>query len=122
MIRIDHIGFEARDAETAARALAEILGAPPPVTDGADDDMFRVDLDDGASLLFATSATPRVEHIAFRVGTDQFAAVLARLSARGVAFGNDPDAPTKGKTSDPLGGDGRVYFTDDSGHLFEVTC
>jgi len=122
VIRIDHIGIEARDAAASARALAEILGAGPPETDGADDDMFRVDLDHGASLLFSASRTPKAEHIAFRVSSDQFSAVLDRIKARGLAFGNDPEAPDNGLTSDPLGGDGRVYWKDQDGHLFEVTC
>lgn len=122
MITIDHIGIEARDAEASARAFSQILGAPQPVADGADDDMFRVDLDHGASLLFAASPAPKAAHIAFRVTEGQFAPVVERLKARGLAFGNDPEAPENGETSDPLGGKGRVYWKDPDGHLFEVTC
>ncbi len=47
---------------------------------------------------------------------------MRRLRARGLAFGNDPEAPDNFQTGDPLGGHGRVYFTDPSGHLFEVCC
>src|SRR4051794_29039188 len=54
MIEIDHIGIAARNAQTSARALAEILGAAEPTVDGADDDMYRVDLGHGAALLFST--------------------------------------------------------------------
>jgi hypothetical protein len=41
---------------------------------------------------------------------------------RGLTFGNDPENPRNGSTDDPLGGAVRVYFIDDNGHLFEVTC
>ncbi len=102
--------------------LAEILGAPEPTTDGADDDMFRVELEDGAFLLFANSASVHAEHIAFRVDSERFGRVVERLRKRGLVFGNDPEDPRNGKTNDPLGGKGRVYFVDENGHLFEVTC
>src|SRR5262245_23295928 len=110
MIEVDHIGIEARDARRSARALAEILGAGEPTVDGADDDMYRVDLDHGAALLFSTSATPGFEHIAFRVNHGRFLEVVTRLRERGIQFGNDPEDPRNGKTDDPIGGKGRVYF------------
>jgi catechol 2,3-dioxygenase-like lactoylglutathione lyase family enzyme len=122
MIRIDHIGIAARDAFASARALADILGAAEPTVDGADDDMARVDLDGGAFLLFSTSTTVAPEHIAFCVDRNRFDGVVVRLRERGVAFGNEPDDPRNGRTDDPLGGAGRVYFVDENGHLFEVTC
>jgi len=122
MLRIDHIGLSARDPQRSARALAELLGAPEPTPDGADDDMFRVQLEDGAFLLFAQAPTVHPEHIAFRLDADRLARVVARLRERGIAFGNDPEDPRNGKTDDPLGGAARVYFADENGHLFEVTC
>jgi catechol 2,3-dioxygenase-like lactoylglutathione lyase family enzyme len=122
MIEIDHIGIAARDARASARALAEILGAGEPTVDGADDDMYRVDLGHGAALLFSTAETVGFEHIAFRVDRSRFAGVVTRLRERGLAFGNDPENPRNGETTDPLGGAGRVYFHDENGHLFEVVC
>lgn len=122
MIEIDHIGIAARNAQTSAQALAEILGASEPSTDGADGDMYRVDLGHGAALLFATSETVGFEHVAFRVDQTRFANVVTRLRARGMEFGNDPENPRNGETTDPLGGAGRVYFHDENGHLFEVVC
>ena len=124
MLRVDHIGIEARDARRAATALAEILAAPAPTPDGADGDMFRVDLEDGSFVLF--SAAPRGEvahaHVAFHVEAARFAEVVARLRGRGAAFGNEPEDSENGRTDDPLGGAGRVYFADEDGHLWEVTC
>ena len=122
MIELDHIGLAARHALASARALAEILGVAEPTPDGADGDMYRVDLEHGAALVFSTSATVAAEHIAFRVDAHRFTEVVTRLQARGLPFGNDPEDPRNGMTDDPLGGAGRVYFVDASGHLFEVVC
>ncbi|WP_394828969.1 VOC family protein [Pendulispora albinea] len=124
MLRMDHIGIEARDARRSAQTLAEILGAAEPAADGADGDMYRIDLDDGCFLLFAAPASPNVttQHMAFRVDEARFGHIVDRLRAHRIAFGNDPEAPRNGNTNDPLGGAGRVYFTDENGHLFEVTC
>jgi catechol 2,3-dioxygenase-like lactoylglutathione lyase family enzyme len=122
MIHIDHIGLAALDARASAQALAAILGADEPTPDGADDDMFRIELADGAFVLFNPAATVPPAHVAFRGAPVWFAGVVARLRERGVAFGNDPEDPANGQTDDPLGGAGRVYFRDANGHLFEVTC
>jgi catechol 2,3-dioxygenase-like lactoylglutathione lyase family enzyme len=46
---------------------------------------------------------------------------MGRLRSLGVPFGNQPEEPHNGRTDDPLGGAGRVYFVDENGHLFEVT-
>jgi len=120
MIELDHIGIAAQNALESARTLAEILGAGEPVPDGADGDMYRVDLAHAASLLFSRSDTVAAAHIAFRVAPQRFAEVVVRLQQRGMPFGNDPDDPRNGRTDDPIGGAGRVYFVDGNGHLFEV--
>jgi catechol 2,3-dioxygenase-like lactoylglutathione lyase family enzyme len=122
MLVIDHIGIAARDAYASAKRLADLLGAPEPVADGADDDMFRVDLDDGICLLFSDAETVNIEHIAFRVDQQRFEGVLSRLREFAVPFGNDPAETSNGRTDDFLGGVGRIYFEDDNGHLFEVVC
>jgi catechol 2,3-dioxygenase-like lactoylglutathione lyase family enzyme len=121
MIRFDHIGIPARNALASARSLADILGAGEPIADGADGDMFRIDLEHGF-VLFATAPEVAPHHIAFAVDPARFADVVARLGALAVPFGNDPEDPHNGLTSDPLGGSGRVYFVDRDGHLFEVHC
>jgi catechol 2,3-dioxygenase-like lactoylglutathione lyase family enzyme len=121
MIRVDHIGIAARDARASAGALAEILGTAAPSPDGADGDMYRVDLDGGAFLLFSPAEKVDLVHIAFHVEASRFTEIVARLQERGMPFGNDPEDPRNGRTDDPLGGAGRVYFVDENGHLFEVT-
>jgi hypothetical protein len=88
MIEIDHIGIAARDALRSARALAEILGAAEPTVDGADDDMYRVDLEHGAALLFSTSETVGVggaPDAAGRAGALRRSFVLAAHRSAAVA-------------------------------------
>lgn len=121
MVAIDHIGLDARDPRRSAEALAEILGVGAPSPDGADDDMFRVDLA-GSFLLFAFAAEVKPQHIAFRASTSAFADILARLLARNIPYGNDPEQPDNGRSDDPLGGAGRIYWLDQNLHLFEATC
>lgn len=122
MIQIDHVGIPARNPMTSARRLAEILGLPAPTVDGADDDMFRVDVGHGAFVLFNPAEKIDLAHVAFRVDRERFDAVVGRLQQQGIPFGNEPEDPQNGKTDDPLGGAGRAYFVDENGHLFEVTC
>jgi catechol 2,3-dioxygenase-like lactoylglutathione lyase family enzyme len=100
--------------------LAGILGAAAG-PDGPDGDMFSVGLD-GCRVLFAAAAgTVAPHHLAFRVDGDRFSGVVERLGAEDLAYGNDPGHPDNGRTDDPPGGPGRVYFVSPDGHLFEVT-
>lgn len=121
MVHVDHIGIAARDPLASARALAEILGASEPAIDGADDDMYRIDLD-GAFVLFNAAADVPPVHVAFRVDQARFVAVVDRLRAGQIPFGNDPEDTRNGRVDDQLGGNARLYFLDRDGHLFEVTC
>jgi catechol 2,3-dioxygenase-like lactoylglutathione lyase family enzyme len=120
MIQFDHMAIDARDAASSARFMAGILGVGAPVPEGADDDMFRVDLDHGGFVLFSPSDEPRFTHLAFRVDAKRFTEIVGRLKEQKIAFGNDHGDITNGQTADPLGGAGRVYFRDANGHLFEV--
>jgi catechol 2,3-dioxygenase-like lactoylglutathione lyase family enzyme len=74
-------------------------------------------------VLFALAAAGDVapHHLAFRVPGAAFPRVVERLGRAGSAYGNDPEHPDNGRTDDPLGGPGRVYFVRPDGHLFEVT-
>jgi catechol 2,3-dioxygenase-like lactoylglutathione lyase family enzyme len=120
MITLDHIGISARNAEASARFLSEILGLGPAKPEGPDGDMYCLTIAENVSLLFSTVDATPTQHIAFRVDEMTFAAVVDRLRAKGLSYGNDPEDLANMQTSDPLGGRGRVYFFDPDGHLFEV--
>jgi catechol 2,3-dioxygenase-like lactoylglutathione lyase family enzyme len=120
MITIDHIGVMAQDAAASARYLAEILGLAPASPAGPDGDIFRLDIGESGRLLYFPAEAVLGQHIAFRVDEAAFALVVDRLSAKGVAFGNEPEDQANMQTADSLGGHGRVFFRDPNGHLFEV--
>jgi catechol 2,3-dioxygenase-like lactoylglutathione lyase family enzyme len=105
----------------SAGFLAELLGLGL-ATEGADGEFLCIPLGGGSRLLFQPADQPALQHVAFHVDEAEFAQVVHRLRDRGLGFGNDPEAPDNFETADPLGGHGRVYFTDPSGHLFEVCC
>jgi catechol 2,3-dioxygenase-like lactoylglutathione lyase family enzyme len=100
---IDHVALPARDAEASARHLADVLGVEDPVRDGPDNDMFSVVLG-GCRVLFVQAQEVAGHHLAFRVAEPDFRAVVERLVASGVDFGDDPEEPNNGESGDPLGG------------------
>lgn len=123
MITLDHVGVPVRNPAAAASFLAEILGLAPATPEGPEGEMACLAIGESGVLLFYPAESVAGQHIAFRVDPTMFAAVVNRLHARGVAFGNDPEAPTNGQTNDPHGGGhGRVYFLDPDRHLFEVVA
>ncbi len=115
----DHVAVPSRDPEASARFLGQILGAAI-VRDGPEDEFFCLRLADRVQILFSPATEIARHHMAFRVTPGELDAVIQRLRAARAPIGNDPEAPTNGQTGDPLGGYGRVYFTDPDGHLFEV--
>lgn len=122
ILQFDHVAVDARDVTASATFIAEVLGTSGPVPEGEDGDMRRIDLDHGGFLLFSPAQSPVVAHVAFRVDEARFHEALARLRSSGVAFGNEPHEASNGRTEDPLGGGGRVYFHDANRHLWELAC
>jgi catechol 2,3-dioxygenase-like lactoylglutathione lyase family enzyme len=120
MIAIDHVAIPARDPEASSRFLADILGLRPATRVGPDGEMRLLAVGDSGALLYNPAVTVVGQHVAFGVDEATFARVVDRLRTRQIAFGNDPEEPANMQTADPLGGQGRVYFSDPDGHLFEV--
>src|SRR5437879_1647372 len=104
MIALDHVGLPVRDAATSARFLAEILGLAPATPDGPEGEMYCLPIGESGALLYAPVDSVAGQHIAFRVDPVTFAAVVDRLRAKGVSFGNDPEDPANGQTADAHGG------------------
>lgn len=115
-IVIDHIVLPARDNEASARFLAAILGVPYA---GPDRHFAPVRVNDTFSVVFLTTPEVAALHLGFHIAEEDFDGILARLRARGIAFGNDPRDQTNGRTDHPFGGRG-LFFLDPDGHLFEV--
>jgi hypothetical protein len=122
MLYFDHILVTSENPELTATTLSEILGASPPTPEGRDNDMFRVDLEQGSFILFSeTSGEIQFCHFALRVDAKKFSDVISNLKRKNIPFGNDHDGVPNGLTTDPLGGQGRIYWKDNDGHLMEVT-
>lgn len=119
-MRIDHIALPARDPWAAARFLNDLLTGPPLVADGPEGEFVRLAMQDGSFLLYAPADTPASVHLALRLERAAFDAALERVRARGIAFGNDPDAPENGEWRDDQGEYGRIYLRDPDGHFLEL--
>jgi hypothetical protein len=116
VIELDHIMVHARDQDTAAKRLAEILGvewgraAAGPFT--------AVYVNDGLTLDFiSTDEVFPVEHYCFRVSPLEFARILARLKAAGVPYRSTVRGANDMKV-DPTYGN--VYWDEPEGHRWEM--
>jgi catechol 2,3-dioxygenase-like lactoylglutathione lyase family enzyme len=116
MIALDHVGV-------SARFLSEILGLPPATPDGPEG---RCAASPSPGRGHCSSAPPTPSRPCTPPSASMrgpLPGVVERLRAKGVAFGNDPEDRANMQTADPLGsGQGRVYFLDPNGHLFEVVA
>ncbi|WP_422397272.1 VOC family protein [Sphingopyxis kveilinensis] len=116
MVMLDHLILEVADANLAADFLCDVVGleraAPQPP--------FQVVRAGETSIdLLPTRGAIEPRHLAFRIGSEAFDELLARLCARGQMFWSDPfhrhpDAVYR--TGDVRG----IYFDGPSGHRLEV--
>ncbi len=117
-VQLDHVLVPARDRRAAAALLAGILGVPWAesgvgpfcpvfVNDGL---TFDIDQAEGA---FAA------QHYCFRVTEAAFDDVVARLTARGIAYRSTPLGPVDGLINTQHGGR-IVYWSEPDGHIWEA--
>jgi len=116
-IRLDHTIVPSKDKKASARFFAEILGLTVEPGGGY---FAQVRVNDSLTFDFADEdgAFPGL-HYAFHLSDGEFDGVLARVKARGLSFGSEPDAPANGRLNRRRGGRG-FYFEDPNGHLLEV--
>jgi catechol 2,3-dioxygenase-like lactoylglutathione lyase family enzyme len=114
-IRLNHTIVPAHDKLAAATFLSDILGLEPPTPFGP---FLCVETDNGVSLDYADhdGVIPST-HYAFLVSEEEFDAIFARVSERGLRYWADP-----GHTRESvINNHGRgFYFEDPSGHNMEV--
>jgi catechol 2,3-dioxygenase-like lactoylglutathione lyase family enzyme len=114
-VQLNHTIVPAHDKVVAATFLAEILGLEPPTPFGP----FQcVETANGVSLDYADhdGEIPST-HYAFLVSEEEFDAIFARVTERGLRYWADP-----GHTRESvINNHGRgFYFEDPSGHNMEV--
>ncbi|RAU91568.1 VOC family protein [Mycobacterium colombiense] len=118
-ISFNHTIVAARDKRESAEFLTELFGLPSPKPFGH---FMVVELEHGVSLDYADAPEgadiPR-QHYAFLVSEQEFDAIYARISSRGLQHWADPGANRAGEINHNHGGRG-VYFLDPSGHAMEI--
>ena len=117
-VQLDHTMVSASDRRAAAELLASILGVPWSETGVGP--FCPVYVNDGLTLDFdqADRAFP-VQHFCFRVGEAEFDAILARLTARGIAYRSTPHGRVDMQVN--TGHGGRIaYWSQPDGHVWEA--
>lgn len=117
-IHLDHLMVPARDRVASARLLAELLGVPWSETGIGP--FAPVFVNDGLTLDFDTwgEPFPRI-HYCFRVGQDEFDAILARIRLVGIAFRSAVHGPVD-SLADTRHGGSIVYWNEPDGHQWEM--
>lgn len=114
-VALDHMSVPARDKVATAEFFAHVFGVR---YEGPRRDFAPVIINDRLTLNFEQSEVPQTHHYAFRVEADEFEAVLARVKAAGVRFGNT----TSDKNGEVYARNGvrGFYFDDPNGHGLEI--
>lgn len=116
-VQLDHTIIPTRDKFESATFFAEVFGLAPPVAMGP---FAAVDLAHGLSIDFGDAdGVIRPLHYAFRVDDDEFEAIFARVTARGLPYWGDPRRTRPGEIAQRGTGRG-FYFEEPSGHYLEV--
>ncbi|MFC0007584.1 VOC family protein [Micromonospora siamensis] len=118
-VTLNHTLVPAVDHSAAAEFFAHVMGLPllPPA--GRHGHFRPVRVNDQLTLDFVAVPEPPGVHLAFDVDPDTFDAILRRLRAAGVPFGNAPTSPDNGRTDHPLCARG-LFFADADHNLYEV--
>lgn len=115
-ITLNHTIVPAHDKEASARFFAEIMGLTYA---GPHGHFAPVRVNDTLTLDFDNWEQFDHHHLAFHVSDAEFDGILARVQAKGIAYGSQPNAQDNREINHRLGGRG-FYFPDPNGHSFEV--
>ena len=116
-IRLNHTIVAARDKQTAAKFLTEILGLPAPSLVGP---FAVVRVSDDTSLDYIDGEGEITsQHYASLVDENEFDEIFGRIRARGITYWADPGRRERNQINTWDGGRG-VYFDDPNGHLLEL--
>ncbi len=115
-IQLDHFIVPSRNKAASAKLLAELLGVPWAETGLGP--FSPVYINDGLTLDFIETDEPfPVEHYCFRVGPEEFDAILARVKAAGIEYRSTVRGPVDMRI-DPH--HGNVYWNEPEGHQWEM--
>jgi catechol 2,3-dioxygenase-like lactoylglutathione lyase family enzyme len=116
-IEFNHTIVWARDSQTSATFLAEVLGLPAPKRWGP---FLVVTTDNGTNIDFMDADSEiTAQHYAFLVSESEFDDIFGRIRERTLPYWADPSQTQRGEINHHDSGRG-VYFEDPDGHLLEV--
>jgi catechol 2,3-dioxygenase-like lactoylglutathione lyase family enzyme len=118
-IALDHLIVPSKDRVAAARQLADLLGVPW-AEQAAIGPFSPVYVNESLTLDFDQWAEPVPKHhYCFRVGHEEFNAILGRLQASGLAYRSQPLGPDDFVVNPAFGGK-LVYWSEPDGHAWEI--
>ena len=116
-VDFNHTIVWARDGETSATFLSEILGLPTPRRWGP---FLVVTTANGTNLDFMNAEGEIApQHYAFLVDESEFDAIFGRVRERSLPYWADPAQSHAGEINHNDGGRG-FYFEDPNGHFLEI--
>ncbi len=118
-VHLDHMIVPTRDRIASARLLGHLLGVP--WSEQANIGPFSpVFVNDGLTIDFDQweAEVPKL-HYCFRVGEDDFDAILGRIRAAGLPFRGHPMGANDGLVNHAFGGR-LVYWSEPDGHAWEI--
>ncbi len=113
-VQLNHTIVPVRDKQASADFLADILGLGPPKAFGP---FVCVETANGVSLDYDDRSAPAHHHYAFLVSEEEFDAIFARVTDRGITYWADPGHQQEKRINNHGRG---FYFEDPSGHNLEV--
>ncbi len=117
-VHLDHLMVPSRDKLASARRLAELLGVP--WSRAAAGPFVAVYVNDGLTLDFDEWPEPvPAIHYCFRVGEQEFDAILGRIRAAGIAYRSSVRGPVDHAVDTAHGGR-IVYWNEPDGHQWEM--
>jgi catechol 2,3-dioxygenase-like lactoylglutathione lyase family enzyme len=117
-IQLDHFIVPSRNRVSAAKLLADLLGVKWAETGAGP--FSPVYVNDGLTLDFDETAEPfPVQHYCFRVGQEEFDAILGRIEAARIEYRSMPHGPVDMQVNTQHGGS-IVYWSVPDGHVWEM--
>jgi catechol 2,3-dioxygenase-like lactoylglutathione lyase family enzyme len=117
-IQLDHFIVPSRNRVSAAKLLADLLGVKWAETGAGP--FSPVYVNDGLTLDFDETAEPfPVQHYCFRVGPEEFDAILGRIKAARLEYRSTPHGPVDMQVNTQHGGS-IVYWSVPDGHVWEM--
>jgi catechol 2,3-dioxygenase-like lactoylglutathione lyase family enzyme len=113
-VQLNHTIVPVQDKEASATFLAEILGLDAPKPFGP---FLCLETANGVSLDYDDRGALEHHHYAFLVTEEEFDAIFARITERGLTYWADPGHQQENQINQHGRG---FYFEDPAGHNMEV--